>query len=287
MNGLAGAYGAAGKFDLAMPLWEESLKLTKAKLGADHPQTLSAMNDLATGYLEAGKRDLALPLLEESLKLTKAKLGADHLYTLGAMHNLAMGYRAAGKHDLALPLVLEAATGMEKRCFRDDQAGECVNSLVLCYEHLKRFGEAEVWRRKWLAVVKEQSGADSLPYAGELASLGLNLIQQKKWSEAETVLRDCLAVREKKQPDAWNTFNAQSMLGDALLNQKKYADAEPLLLAGYKGLKQREATIPQPVRKVRLEEALARLVALYEATGKKDEAAKWRKELDAAKAEKD
>src|SRR5262249_50026455 len=165
-----GAYGAAGKFDLAMPLWEESLKLTKAKLGADHPQTLSAMNDLATGYLEAGKRDLALPLLEESVKLTKAKLGADHLSKLGAMHTLAMGSGAAGKHDLALPLILEAATGMEKRRFQDEQADQCVPNLVLCYEQLKRFGEAEVWRRKWLAVVKERSGADSLPYAGELAS---------------------------------------------------------------------------------------------------------------------
>jgi hypothetical protein len=77
------------------------------------------------------------------------------------------------------------------------------------------------------------------------------------------------------------------MLGDALLGQKKYAKAETLLLAGYQGLKQREATIPQPFRKGRLAEALERLVELYEATGKEDEAAKWRKELDAAKAGND
>ena len=50
--------------------------------------------------------------------------------------------------------------------------------------------QAEPWRRKWLAVVKERSGADSLPYAGELSALGLNLLHQKKWVAAEVVLRE-------------------------------------------------------------------------------------------------
>jgi hypothetical protein len=36
--------------------------------------------------------------------------------------------------------------------------------------------------------------------------------------------------------------------------------------------------------KIRLTEALERLVQLYEAMDKKDDAAKWRKELDATKA---
>ena len=30
------------------------------------------------------------------------------------------------------------------------------------------------------------------------------------------------------------------MLGEVLLNQKKYADAEPLLLSGYEGMTKRE-----------------------------------------------
>ena len=74
------------------------------------------------------------------------------------------------------------------------------------------------------------------------------------------------------------------MLGAALLGQKKYADAEPLLLSGYQGMKKQEAKIP-PQGKVRLTEALERLVQLYEATNKKDDAAKWRKELEARKSQ--
>ena len=104
--------------------------------------------------------------------------------------------------------------------------------------------------------------------------------------DAEPVLRECLALREKQQPDAWTTFNTKSMLGAALLGQKKYADAEPLLLSGYEGMKEREAMIPPP-GKVRLPEALERLVQLYDDWGKPDQAAEWRAKLDAQKGDAD
>jgi len=67
------------------------------------------------------------------------------------------------------------------------------------------------------------------------------------------------------------------MLGGALLGQKKYAEAEPLLVEGYEGMKQRETQIPPP-GKVRLPEAADRLVELYVALGKSEESAKWRAE---------
>ncbi len=73
-------------------------------------------------------------------------------------------------------------------------------------------------------------------------------------------------------------------VGGALLAQKKYADAEPLLLWGCEGMKQRKARIP-PQGKIRLTEALEWLVQLYEATGPKDKVKKWRKELDARKGQ--
>jgi eukaryotic-like serine/threonine-protein kinase len=283
MNNLAMGYRAGGKLDLALPLLEETLKLSKAKQGADHPSTLTVMNNLALGYQEAGKLDLALPLLKETLKLWKAKKGADHPSTLTSMNNLALGYRAAGKLDLALPLFQESAVGIEKRQFQYEHAGNFINNLAYCLEQLKRLDQAEAWRRKWLAVVKERAGTDSVAYAGELAGLGVNLLQQQKWTEAEMVLRECLALRAKQQPDAWTTFSTRSMFGGALLGQKKYAEAESLLLNGYDGMKKHETTIPTP-GKVRLTDALERLVQLYEAKGNKDEAAKWRKELEGTKA---
>ena len=46
MGNLALAYQKVGKLDLALPLYEETLKIQKAKLGLDHPNTLITMNNL-------------------------------------------------------------------------------------------------------------------------------------------------------------------------------------------------------------------------------------------------
>ena len=71
------------------------------------------------------------------------------------------------------------------------------------------------------------------------------------------------------------------MLGGSLLGQKKYAEAEPLILAGYEGMKGREAKIPAH-GKLRLTEAAERVVRLYEAWGKPEKAAAWKAKLGLA-----
>jgi hypothetical protein len=115
--------------------------------------------------------------------------------------------------------------------------------------------------------------------------LGRNLLRQKKYTEAEPLLRDCLGFRMKHQPEAWTTFNTQSLLGESLLGQKKYAEAEPLLREGYEGMKQREKQIPPvPAARSRIPEALQRLVELYEARGQQEQAEQWRQKLAAARS---
>ena len=86
---------------------------------------------------------------------------------------------------------------------------------------------------------------------------------------AESLVREALAVREKKLPDDWRTFEARSLLGGSLLGQRKYADAETFLLQGYEGMKAREARIPAPSRKY-LSEAAKRVSQLYDALHQND-----------------
>jgi lipopolysaccharide biosynthesis regulator YciM len=99
------------------------------------------------------------------------------------------------------------------------------------------------------------------------------------FAKAEPILRECLTIREKIQPDDWWTFQTRSQLGGSLLGQKKFAEAEPLILQSYEGLKAREAKIPV-LNKKYLSEAAERVVNLYEAWGKPDKAAAWRKKVN-------
>jgi hypothetical protein len=99
-------------------------------------------------------------------------------------------------------------------------------------------------------------------------------------AQAERLLRESLAISEKKSPDDWRTFETRGLLGASLLGQKKYAEAEPNLLQGYAGMKAREAKIPAPAKKS-LFEAAGRIVELYDAWGNKDKAEEWRKKSPA------
>lgn len=149
-------------------------------------------------------------------------------------------------------------------------SSECRNELAVAYRRAGRIDEA--------GRLYHQNRFSS-SYAAALAIQGSALLAENKPAEAELKLRESLSLRQRMQPDDWTTFDAQSMLGAALMDQKKYAAAEKMLLSGYEGMKQRQAKIPAQDRS-HLNRARERLVHLYEAMGKPDEAAKLRKEAE-------
>ena len=170
------------------------------------------------------------------------------------MANLGVNYKDAGRLAEAIPLLEEAYRAAKK------------------YPHASLGGSAiarRLHKGRRERQARQLASANSCPKLGKrcprtarnwpalLAQIGMGLLEQKKWAEAEPLLRECLAIREKTQPDSWVTFNTKSMLGGALLGQKKYAEAEPLLLAGYEGMKKREKTIPPQGRSASLKRSNA------------------------------
>jgi len=158
-----------------------------------------------------------------------------------------------------------------------------MGNLIKAYLEANQGAKASLLVREFIAVQRNHFPQSDPTFAGLLAQVAFELLKGNQFADAETLLRECLAIREKTQPDVWSTFNTRSLLGGALCGQREFADAEPLLLAGYEGMKEREATIPEQAL-IRLPEALERLVQFYEVTDKPEEAAKWRQELEANKA---
>jgi len=155
--------------------------------------------------------------------------------------------------------------------------------LLTAYAAARMAPEGTKLAKEILAEARKEHASDHAALAVALALSGYALVQFQAWSDAEPVLREALSLREKLEPDAWTTFNTRSLLGEALAGQKKYADARPLLVQGFDGLKARAAQIPDPFRVLRLGDAADRLVRLCEAQGMKEEAAKWRKEAEAVR----
>jgi len=280
MSLLAAGYSNAGQLKKALPLQEKVFELSKAKLGEDHPDTLGFMNNVAWSYLEAGQKEKALPLQEKVFELQKAKLGADHPDTLTSMNNLALGYEATGQLEKSLPLQEEVFELMKAKLGEDHlNTLECMRNLALSYYEAGQRDKSLPLLKKVFEREKVVFPPNAPRLAGTMAQLAHFYLEVGNYRQAESKARDCLAIREKAMPRHWLTENTRSLLGGALLGQKKYAEAEPLLLAAYEGMAKVEATIPAQ-GKIRFAEALERLVKLYEeraADGDVERAAALRK----------
>ena len=278
MRNLASAYAATGKLDVALPLFEEALVKQKDKLGADHPHTLQAMNRLAKGYRDMGKLELAQPLFEDTLARQKTILGTNHPDTITTASGLGLTYRDRGKVDLAIPL-LEEVLAKRRAQFGTDHPRTLLSAsqLAQTYEAAGKLDLSLSLFEQTLAKQMQKPGPDHPDTLDTMNGLARTYLSLKQADKAEPVLRRSLRGREKNSPDDWRTFETRSILGAALLAQQKFAEAEPMLISGHAGLKSRETKIP-PHAKVRLTQAVDRIVSLYEATGKGDQASKWREQ---------
>jgi serine/threonine protein kinase/tetratricopeptide (TPR) repeat protein len=281
-NNLANAYLGAGRTAVATALHEGTLKLMTATLGPDHPHTLKSRTGVAVAYLRAGRIAEAIALHEETLKVWTAKLGPDHPETLTSGNFLAQAYLAGGRTAEAIA-IWKAMLPAARQTFGPAHSNTLLftNRLAAAQESLGHWADAFLLRRESIVLRRKTSPPDSPMLAGDLAGLGSNLLEQHQGTEAEPVFRESLKIYEAKQPGDWTTFDTRSLLGASLMGQQNYAQAEPLIVGGYEGLKARAARIPAPARP-RLAQAAWRVVALYQAWGQPDKAAQWRAKLGLA-----
>jgi tetratricopeptide (TPR) repeat protein len=252
------------------------------KQSHDHSATLFTLNALGAAYWRTKQFDKAIPMFEEELKRREVEFGRTQVETLVAMGNLGVNYTEAGRLTEALPLLEEAyQTGKS-----NERLAWAGGALVSAYIKAGKTAEAAALIQERLAAAREKVEPGSLQLGQLLADTGTQLLEVREFARAEPILRECLVVREQlaetNQVLPWKVASAKSMLGAALLGRKKYADAEPLLLAGYNGLKKDEKLIPPGLDSI--PRALQCLVDLYEATDNKVKAEHWRKELDETKA---
>jgi hypothetical protein len=68
--------------------------------------------------------------------------------------------------------------------------------------------------------------------------LGSLLVDRGDYLQAEPLLRDAAVMMRDRMPEGhWRTALAESELGACLVGLQRYAEAEPLLVLGYEGVK--------------------------------------------------
>ena len=115
-----------------------------------------------------------------------------------------------------------------------------MHNVATLYRRQSKNPEAEKLFLKVLESRRRILGPAHPDTANSAIGLSLVWLGQKKYKQAEPLLREVISASEKSRPDAWSRFQSQSLLGASLAGQMRYGDAEPLMLSGYRGLIERE-----------------------------------------------
>ena len=195
------------------------------------------MGNLATMLADVGQLDEAEELARRSLEIRRRVLGDGHEETMWSKRYVAKVLQKRAKAGDA------ASVGGAEQLYRE----------VLDYCR-----EVVLPRDSWI-----------IPVLDDFCQL---LLDAQRPSDAEAYLRDYLAQIVARYPDRHvAAAGIRSVLGGVLVAEKKFAEAEPLLTNSYSEI----AQVSGSKSKVH-DPALNRVVTLYEAWGKPEQAVAWR-----------
>ncbi|MEM9056313.1 MAG: tetratricopeptide repeat-containing protein kinase family protein, partial [Pseudomonadota bacterium] len=277
MNNYALILWRQGRFAEAEPLFKDTLRAYDTQLPADHPRVASALHNLGLVQRALGRYDAAEASLEASIAIKRARLGESHWRVATGLRNLARVKHDRGDLDAAEALFAEALA-VQRAALGENNINTYSDRMSLADVQRDRgeTAEAETAFREVLAWLTANVAADHPQRVLALLGYGSLLLGAERHAEAAPLLEAALAHRTARYGDGHlQVARAASLVGAVRTAQGRYDEAETLLQASLAVLDERcfapgcsDAT-------------LERLVALYEAAGRPDDASRYRARLSA------
>jgi eukaryotic-like serine/threonine-protein kinase len=249
LNLLANVYAAEGRFADAEAADRQIWDIRRRTLGPEHGLTLGAPNNLAEVFALEGKYAQAEALDRQLLQIRSRLYGPEVSDTLLSMGSLARDYGLQGKFSEA-EVLFRKTIETERRILGSESwvTLGTLSDASLMYQKEGKYGIAQDYVAEVLASSRRNLGSDNPITMDAAAALASVYLSQLKFADSESLAREALNFCQAKQPDDWQRFRAEILLGISLVGQKKDAEAEPLLLEGYQGMVARKDRVPAPER---------------------------------------
>lgn len=250
-------------YELALKLESE---LRKRPKGKDQPLYSTALRGLAIAQAQLGKVEDSIQTLLREIELEERLFGKESQTLAQSLNNLALSYLNSNRAELAEPL-FRRALSMHERLSDTQSISETRISLASTLAALKRYADAESLYKQALAGFDDKgrdprvamiyenlarmaadredfdvardnlgkahdiyvaAGLETRPsYAGLLFSIGDALMQAKKFSDAQNVFEQALAISESTLgADHPKTALLLDKLSSAYLMQALFVDTE-------------------------------------------------------------
>ena len=271
LHALGTSLHVAGEFDEAEIAYRESLAITRRQTSPSlfkQAQTLTMLANLLT---QKGQYAAAEAAQSEALSTFRQVRGSDH--TLVGHGELALAgiLRQTDRLDEAQRSATTALSIFRSAYPQDsDPTAAVLLELSLIHRARGDRATAEQFAREAMAMYEHLHEASHDSISTSKLTLAALLDDQGKHDEAERLFRTVIGMYvETRGADDWMTFNARSMLGQCLVRLNRYENAERELLAAHDAFARSGM---QEYARI----AASRLVTLYEAWGKPDQASRWR-----------
>jgi serine/threonine-protein kinase len=257
----------------AEPLLREAVVVQRRQYGRVHPRVASAVRNLAALRRDQGDFAEADTLYREALAIRRELYGDDHQDVATTLHSYALLLQRKGDRAAALAALTEAVAMLERI-----HGGAHPNLAVGYYdlgvelreqgryqEAVARFRQAIRMDDRFLAATHPDQGQSRIGLASVYTA-------QNRHRDAELMLRAALIRRRAALPAGHRYIgDVLSDLGACLTAQRRHAEAERMLHDAYESLRGGQGPDDSRTRR-----AARLLVALYEAWGKPEQAARYR-----------
>jgi tetratricopeptide (TPR) repeat protein len=227
LSNLAGLYQDQGLYSKAEDLYNQALTMTVAS--GDEEQVATTLNDMGTLYRDQDMYEEAERYFKRALaKIEKLSGNQSSTYAIIA-GNLAKTYARQGRYDEATPLQL-ASLKTKERTLGADHPMVATGLVSLAEIDLDQGRLKEAHDKLENALTIRQAKLGQSPDTAEVIDLlGQVAMKQNDAKQAQIYFKQALTIRE----DSLGTGNAltgksKMLLGEALVTQKLYPEAESL-----------------------------------------------------------
>jgi tetratricopeptide (TPR) repeat protein len=274
LDALATVYMRTGDLDRAETSEREALEIRR-KLFGDHRDTATSLTTLAAILEKKGDIDGALELLREALDMRRKVFGGDNAAVADSLERIGALLATKGQPDEAETAYRKSIELFDKGLGRGH--ADTARTMLDLERLLRKTGkleDAESFARQSGEIYLAQYGEDARETREARDDLVQILLQREKWTEAEKLLRETLPKYEASLPASHPLIAfTRIQLGAALVGQKRFAEAEPLMQGSA------EAILANDKLWSESKVLAANWVAdLYAAWGKPEEEKKWREE---------
>jgi serine/threonine-protein kinase len=260
-----------GEDEKAKPFLRESVGLSDKFSGPNNKDSAFILISLARAQEFSGDLAGAEATYRASIAIFRQLPQRYEGRTATVLLNLGRLLEAKGDYDQGITAIREGDSIFQRKEGDSFELFESKFYLANAFFDKRDYGNAIAEGRRSIEIARKLKLEEAQDFLGALRYVGLSLTRTGKAKEAEPGLHECLDRAIKGGRDV-SVGLAKGALGECLAAQNRFAEAEPLVVQSYEGLKTSKGE-KHPYTTA----ALKQVVELYEKWKKPDMADKYRK----------